>query len=100
MSRSYKKNPIIKDNGRSHKRAKKAANQRLRTTVRNIMSNLDSLEDKIFPTARGLEITNQYDICDWINRYSEEPIIWYNYKLDKLIAEYPTKADFRTYKNK
>lgn len=65
MSRSFKKFPIIKDNGQSHKKAKKAANQRTRTAIRNVMNNLDPLEDKIFPTARGLELTNQYDICDW-----------------------------------
>jgi len=74
MSRSRKKHPIIKDNGQSHKWNKKNANQRIRTAVRNVLTNLDSYEDKIFPTPKGKELTNQCDICDWKWRLDEHII--------------------------
>ena len=71
MSRSYRKNPILKDGGNSSKSKKRVANQ----TVRRQYLDTDfpvkgNYYKKLFP---------QYDINDFIYYWSlEEAIVEYN----------------------
>ena len=94
MSKSYKKQPVIKDNGGSKKVGKKLANKRLRTQSK-----------------KGVEIGNggsykkhyeQWNIADNISRWSKEDAIAY-YNDTNVIGgnwareEFATLEDFLKY---
>lgn len=55
MSRSRKKEPIIKDKGSQ----KEIYNRKFRRVCKQV--NIE--DDTIFPNSR--ELTNDYNICDW-----------------------------------
>ncbi len=97
MSRSYKKNPIVKED-RSHRDGKKEANNSIRSKLK-----------------QGVEIGNgssykkhfeSWDICDCSDRCSkEQAIAYYNANKYNLQDEYKTldewlKAWKKWYKNK
>ena len=100
MSRSRKKNPIVKDRGRSKKKDKKLANKRIRANTRNVFSNLAPIEDKLFTTHKARNLTNPYDICDSIWKLDIN-YVWYywDYKGDKHCVK-NTAKDIRLYYNK
>ena len=74
MSRSYKKNPIVKDNGKGKKDKKAIANSR----VRNKLKDLD------YTIANGKAYRKEYeswDIADFVSRWTrQEAINYYNNK--------------------
>lgn len=74
MSRSYKKNAIIKDNGQSHKYMKKKAHHTTRAKVRQVLTSGKEYDELLFPTTKSKELVNQYDICDWKWRLDEHTI--------------------------
>lgn len=61
MSRSYKKNKIVKDGGKS---GKQVANRKFRKKVKNKLQNHIITEDTILPINKS-EVINDYDVCDW-----------------------------------
>jgi hypothetical protein len=86
MSRSYRKTPIVKDNKRGRKIAKRRANKRMR-------KKLDIHNGKAYR-----KVTNPWDIYDYVFRWSKEDAInFYNNDLqaDKYWKKYyPTLEDF------
>ena len=78
MSRSRKKVPMIKDNGKSHRYYKKQAHQTIRAKTRVLLGNSKPYEDLLFPTVKGNELVNAYDICDW----KCSPIYTHSWKVD------------------
>ena len=58
MSRSKKKEPIIKDHP---KNAKEMSKRKIRHKVKQILNKEES--DELIPNER--QLTNQYDISDW-----------------------------------
>lgn len=82
MSRSYKKTPIIKDNGSGKKFAKKIANKRIRTKLKQDIEIGDGNEFK--------KHSESWDIADYVSRYTEhEAIEDYNTN-NYLHKKYPT----------
>jgi len=67
MSRSHKKHPIIKDKAKRWMRP--IANRRLRRAITRALHN-GADDDSEMPLAR--EITNDYDVCDFICHLSAE----------------------------
>ena len=68
MSRSYRKNPIIKDNGKSKKEMKSLANRKVRR----------KLNDPDFNIADGKAYKKEiesWDIADFISRWTKEDAI-------------------------
>jgi hypothetical protein len=61
MSRSYKKNPVTKDNGRSKKKAKQMCNRLFRRRLQRI----DPEEEPYFYNNTYRKATNSWDICDY-----------------------------------
>ena len=99
MSRSRKRNPILKDNGARHRYAKKLSNQKIRAKTRNLLASDGELEDLIFPTTKGKELCNQYDVCDWWSLLSMEPLIWFGYSTgEQHIEEVTNKKILRYYR--
>ncbi|MBO7079427.1 MAG: hypothetical protein J6W64_06420 [Bacilli bacterium] len=97
MSRSYRKTPIIKDNGRSKKSMKRIANSRVRTLVKN--------GEDIGNGGYYKKYFESWEIADFVNRWSKEDAIkhyeemtrdggkkclWY----DDFIKEYPTLESY------
>lgn len=71
MSRSYKKNPVIKDNGKSKKSQKNIANRRLRSKLRQ--------GEELASGGHYKKHFEQYDIADYICRWTrEQAIAYYN----------------------
>ena len=57
MSRSYKKEPVVKDHSK-HKYAKKLANRKVRRKLKNC--------DYDFPSGKAYrKIYETWDVCDW-----------------------------------
>lgn len=82
MSRSYKKTPIIKDNGGGKKFAKKIANKRIRTKLKQDIEIGNGNEFK--------KHSESWDIADYVSRYTEhEAIEDYNTN-NYLHKKYPT----------
>lgn len=73
MSRSYKKHPIVKDNGKGKKKSKRFANH----TVRR---------DKDTPLKGGnyKKMSESWEIADFVTRYSIEDAIddWYDEEME------------------
>lgn len=70
MSRSFKK-PILKDKPRNNKRTsmywrkvRRSTNNKLRTYIYHIGSNLQDIDEPSLPQPR--EVVNDYDYCDWV----------------------------------
>jgi hypothetical protein len=59
MSRSYKKHNILKDHPKG---AKTMSKKKIRRKIKQILNQED--DDITLPIER--ELTNQYDVCDWI----------------------------------
>lgn len=73
MSRSFKRNPILKDNKNGRKLAKRQANKKVR---RHLKDNFNlTLRGKLYR-----KIYNSYDIYDYISRCSKEESRYYNFK--------------------
>lgn len=72
MSRSYKKNPVIKDGGKSHKKEKQIASRRLRAKTRE-----ETIKgERIVADGGGYKKHNeQWDIADDIQRWPREDAI-------------------------
>jgi hypothetical protein len=87
MSRSYKKHPWNAD-GNYAKSGKKFAAKKVR--------NLDI--DYLPPKGNAYKkIYEQYDIRDWVYRWTwEEALRWYRQHPDQY-KEYPTEKDFYRY---
>ena len=69
MSRSRKKHNIIKDKGGV---TKSNHNRKVRRKTKIILNSNEDFDEMIFPTKKGMEITNQYDMCDYIFRMDDE----------------------------
>ena len=79
MGKSYKKTPIIKENGESKKKMKTIANKAVRRKIKNID----------FEIANGNAYRKEYesyDIADYINRWTKQDAIE-AYKNNVLIQE-------------
>ena len=94
MSRSYRKNPIIKDNGKSKKEMKSLANRKIRR----------KLNDPDFNMADGKAYKKEFeswDIADFISRWTKEDAIKeYESKSKKypwFKEEWPTLEDYLNY---
>lgn len=96
MSRSYKRNPIIKDNGKSKKFAKRLATRKIRH-----LNN--KFEDEVPSGKAYKKYFESWFIADYVCRWSEQDAInYYNKKLaeaslgedDQVIRDYPTLEDF------
>lgn len=74
MGKSYKKTPIIKDNGKSKKKEKRIANHTVRSKLKN---NID------FELADGKsykKVFDTWDIADYKSRWTEREARVYYYK--------------------
>lgn len=71
LSRSYKKHPVIKDNGVSHKSDKQILNRRLRHLMNAGKLDIE-LEGKNCHYRRL--VGEQYDLCDWYSRESKDQV--------------------------
>lgn len=69
MSRSYKKVPIVKDNRRGRKFAKRKANKK----VKNHLKNNDLANGSSYR-----KVYNPWDIYDWVDYCSYSDYLWYN----------------------
>ena len=94
MSRSYRKNPIIKDNGKSKKEMKSLANRKVRR----------KLNDSDFNISNGNAYKKEFeswDIADFISRWTKEDAIKeYESKSKKyrwFKEEWPTLEDYLNY---
>ena len=90
MSRSYKKNPIVKD---CNKGEKKIAN-------RKVKAMLKQDPNAIGQNGNYKKVYEQWEISDWAFRMTEQDAIdWYNKwsKEDYIIKEYPTLQDWLNY---
>ena len=94
MSRSYRKNPIIKDNGKSKKEMKSLANRKVRR----------KLNDSDFNISNGKAYKKEFeswDIADFISRWTKEDAIKeYESKSKKyrwFKEEWPTLDDYLNY---
>ena len=89
MSRSYKRIPICKDNGKGHKEAKRLANKRFRR------SNIDAISKSNFYK----KYSESYDIADYICYWPKERAIneYQNGFNEYLKAKYPTLDSFLQY---
>ena len=94
MSRSYKKNPIVKDNGESKKAKKTVANRRVRR----------KLSDPEYGMANGRAYRKEfesYDIADYVSRWTEKDAAehWEKYHKEwKWFREnWPTLESYLTY---
>ena len=81
MSRSYLKTPIVKDNKRGRKKAKRQANKKVRNEIRLHSGNSYK---KVF---------NTWNIYDYVSYWSQEDATNFYNKLDsttylKLFAQY------------
>ena len=94
MSRSYKKTPIIKDNGRSKKVQKRFANRR----VRNYIKHNDIGKGKQYR-----KLFDSWEIADYVSRWTKEDAIRdYNsvmkgapsYAKDYYLENFPTLESF------
>lgn len=96
MSRSYRKNPILKDGGRSSKKNKQLANRKVRRELNRDVSE-ESLS-KVQPK----KMYESYDVNDWISRYTKEEAEADYYNRNRLHGEwfyekYPTLEDWLKY---
>lgn len=94
MSKSYRKNPIVKDNGKSKKEMKSLANRKVRR----------KLNDPDFNIADGKAYKKEFeswDIADFISRWTKEDAIKeYESKSKKyrwFKEEWPTLDDYLNY---
>lgn len=81
MGKSYKKTPIIKDNGSSKKQMKTIANKAVRS----------KLKDPDFEIANGNAYKKEYDsydIADYVCRWTKKAAISSYYKNDILQEKY------------
>jgi len=87
MSRSRKHTPIVKDNSRCSKKAKRAANRKVRR------SNIDDLPQK---GCGYKKYYCQYDIHDFISYWTwEAALTWYRTTSDSYIKKkFPTEKEF------
>lgn len=67
MTRSYKKNPIVKDSGKSKKAAKKFANSSLRMQQKQGIEVADGGSFK--------KHTDSWSITDYVSRYTKQEAI-------------------------
>lgn len=94
MSRSYKKNPIIKDNGKGKKDKKAIANSRVRNQLKN--------EDYII--ANGCAYKKEYEswnIADYVFRFTEDEARHHYEEMSKdskwFRDKWPTLESFMNY---
>jgi hypothetical protein len=87
MSRSRKHIPIVKDNSRGSKSAKKRANRKVRRT---------KMEDLPLKGSGYKKLFCQYDIHDWISYWSWQEALnyWQTTKNEWIKKKYPTKEKF------
>lgn len=98
MSRSFKKNAILKDGGSGRK---KLAHHKTRMVVRNLLNSKLDYDELLFPTRKAVEINDPWDICDWITRFPHNQEYWFHYyNQGKRIWHKITKADLRKYRSK
>lgn len=87
MSRSYKKQPYNCD-GNSARSGKKFANKKVRQLDIEALPPKGNAYKKVY---------EQYDIRDWIYRWTwEEALAWYR-KHPEQYSKYPTEKDFYRY---
>ena len=94
MSKSYRKNPIVKDNGKSKKEMKSLANRKVRR----------KLNDPDFNIADGKAYKKEFEswaIADFISRWTKEDAIKeYESKSKKyrwFKEEWPTLEEYLNY---
>jgi len=68
MSRSYKKTPVIKDNGQSKKKNKQLANRKVRRKLKDI--NYECSQNGGYQ-----KIVNSWDIADYVKYWSKDEAI-------------------------
>lgn len=90
MSRSYKKTPIIKDNGKSNKKDKRLANKKVRRYLDD--------DEHIIRHKSYRKVYNSWDIADYICRWTEEEARkWYQQEKEDgsiLVEDYKNEEDF------
>ena len=80
MSRSYKKNPFLTDNGNS-KNEKRIANRKFRRQI--------NLDEDMPARPRHKKYTESWDICDYKWRMTkQEAIDWYHTKMKYEASDY------------
>jgi len=87
MSRSFKKNAILKDGGRSHRYHKKLSSSKLRAKNKDVFANMEALEDKIFPDTRVKDLIDPYYICDHYWILDLTPRIWIDYAGNRQVRK-------------
>ena len=95
MSRSFKKVPIIKDNGKSKKKQKQIAS-------RSVRRKMSDPEHEIGNGNAYKKATESYDIADCVCRWTEEEAKQYYLDAEKkgcqwLIKKYPTLEKWMSY---
>lgn len=94
MSRSYKKNPITKDNGKSKKTAKTFA-------VRKTRRKLKNLDYEIANGKAYRKEFESWEIADYVTRWTKEDAInEYESKSNKYCwfrEQWPTLEDYLNY---
>ena len=90
MSRSYRKHPILKDNGKSAKAMKKCANRKVRRTDFDDLPQKGSKFKRYFP---------QYDIHDYVCYWSwkEAKRQWETSSISWYKDRFPTLKEFFAY---
>lgn len=79
MSRSYKKNPIIKENGKSKKVGKTIANSHLRSYIKQNPENIPQ-------NMQYKKVYDRWNFCDWCTRCSKRE--WEQYYYDRKAPHY------------
>ena len=74
MSNSYKKNPIIKENGKSKKTQKQIANRTVRRKIKG-----DGLE--LSDGNSYKKVYNSWNIADFVSRWTEKEATQYYYEV-------------------
>ena len=72
MSRSYKKTPVMKDGGKSHKKEKRIASRRIRSKEKEEVIKEERLISDGMDYKRHVE---QYDVVDIVQRWSKEEAV-------------------------
>jgi hypothetical protein len=100
MSRSFKKNAILKDRGNGQQ---KLAHHRTRMVVRNLLNSGIDYDEMLFPTKRSIELIDPWDICDWRTILPTQQEFWYYFIGNwgtKLFKSKITDEDYRRYTRK
>lgn len=79
MSRSYKKERVVKDKSRSHQ---KQGSQSMRRTTKQKLKTRSHEDDLLLPIDKS-EVINDYNITDW--KFRDDKKKWFGKGKDKKI---------------